>query len=153
MKVLVAYYSESDNTKKVALAIAEAVGAELKRTQDIQPPDVAAFDLVFIGTPVQGSRPAPAVMQFLEALPASHGHSLAAFCTQHMFGARMTLMLIRKQTEAKGYRYLGGFSCLGWSRLVANFGPRIFNRGRPSAQELAQAAEFARRLADEASRV
>jgi flavodoxin len=144
MKVLVAYYSESDNTRKIASAIAGALGAELKPIEDIRPQDVADFDLVFIGTPVQGAKPAPPIARFLEDMPGGRGHSLAAFCTMHIFGARRTLALIKVKAEAKGYRYLGGFSSLGWSRLVANFGPRIFNRGRPDANDLARAANFAR---------
>ena len=48
--------------------------------------------------------------------------------------------------EAKGMVFLGGVSALGWSRLIGNFGPRVFNRGRPNREELARAEEFGRKL-------
>ena len=146
MKALVIYYSESGNTEKVAQAIAQAVGADLKRLRDITPAQVAEYDLVFFGIPTQGSRPAPAVMRFLAELAPVQGKKAAAFATMHMFGAKQVLHLMEHVVESKGYAYLGGFSCLGWSRLVANFGPRIFNRGRPSADDLVKAASFAREV-------
>jgi len=48
--------------------------------------------------------------------------------------------------EAKGTIFLGGVSARGWNRLIANFGPRVFNRGRPNREELARAEEFGRKL-------
>ena len=48
--------------------------------------------------------------------------------------------------EGRGMVYLGGCSARGWSRLVGNFGPRIFNRGRPNQVELARATEFGKSL-------
>jgi hypothetical protein len=151
MKILVAYYSESGNTEKVALAIARATGGEPKRMQELAPQDICSYDLVFFGTPVQATRPAPALSRLLASLPAGGGKAAAAFCTMHLWGGKAVPALIGRQIEATGYHYLGGFCARGWSRLVANIGPRIFNRGRPSAQELDQAADFARRVVSAAT--
>jgi hypothetical protein len=74
------------------------------------------------------------------------GKKAAAFCTMHMFGDKKTLQTLRGLLEDKGMVFLGGVSALGWSRLIGNFGPRVFNRGRPNREELARAEEFGRKL-------
>jgi flavodoxin len=150
MNILVVYYSESGNTEKVAHTIAESVGAELKRVQDVTPADFARCGLVFFGTPVQGSRPAPAVTRLLNQLVPATGKKAAAFGTMHLWGDKQALRTVKRTLEKKGYSYLGGFACRGLSRLVANIGPRLFNRGRPSTRDLALAADFARRVVTEA---
>ncbi len=58
MKVLVAYYSETGNTEKIAKAIHSAIPSdnnlkkEIKKVQDI--PNLSGYDLIFYGFPVQG---------------------------------------------------------------------------------------------------
>jgi hypothetical protein len=64
----------------------------------------------------------------------------------HMVGDKKTMQILKKTLETRGMVFLGGMSALGWSRLIANFGPRIFNRGRPNKDELARAEDFGRTL-------
>jgi flavodoxin len=146
MHALVAYYSESDNTKKLAEALASGLGTKPVRIEDVDVKSLAAYDLVCIGTPVQYGGPAAKVRDFIARMPAMNGKKCAAFCTMHAFGDANTLQTLKKSLEAKGMVYLGGCSALGWSRLVANFGPRIFNRGRPGKEELDRARELGRTL-------
>jgi flavodoxin len=146
MNVLVAYYSESDNTRKLADALASGLGTQAICLEAVKWEALPAYDLICIGTPVQGARPARKVMEFVSRLPLLKGKRCAAFCTMHAFGDTRTLRILKKALEAKGMVSLGGCSARGWSRLVANFGPRIFNRGRPNQEELARAAEFGRSL-------
>ena len=96
MKVLVVYYSESGNTEKAARAIAESVGAELKRVQDITPVEIARYDLVFFGTPVQGSRPASTMTQLLTQLTPTEGKNAAAFGTMHLWGENRYSSLLNR---------------------------------------------------------
>ena len=91
MRTLVAYYSRSGNTRRVAEAIATALGADLepivdradrggilgylragrdayrRRTTRIDPPrlDPTGYDLVVVGTPVWASSVTPAVRTWL----------------------------------------------------------------------------------------
>lgn len=146
MKALVAYYSESDNTKKLANALASGLGTEAVRLEAVNPWTLHEYDLICLGTPVQYGAPARAVREFIARMPALNGKSCAAFCTMHAFGDKATLRTMKTWLEAKGMIYRGGCSARGWSRLVANFGPRIFNRGRPNQVELARAEELGRTL-------
>ena len=146
MKSVVIYYSATGNTEKVAKAIAGAVAGEIKRVEEIKPAELADYDLIFIGTPVHGSRSSKKIEDFLDELPQLSGKKGAAFCTMHIGGAKMTFKIIKEKLEKKGIIFIDSFSCLGWSRLVANFGPRIFNKGRPNEEDFKKAAEFAKKV-------
>jgi len=146
MKSLVVYYSETGNTEKVAKAITAAIAGDIKRIEETKPGELADYDLIFIGTPVHGSRPAKKIEDFLDELPELSGKKAAAFCTTHLWGDKTTFGIIKEKVEKKGIIFIDGFSCLGWSRLVGNFGPRIFNRGRPNEEDLRKAVEFAKRV-------
>ncbi|MBS7287537.1 MAG: flavodoxin domain-containing protein [Candidatus Freyarchaeota archaeon] len=145
VRALVVYYSETGNTEKVAKAIANALNAELRRVEEAV--DVLGYDLLFIGTPVHYFGPAKPVIRFLDGLPDLTGKAGVAFCTFHNSGDKKTISYIRGRLEERGARFLGGFSCKGESRLVANLGPRIFNKGRPNEEDLRKAEEFAKTIA------
>jgi phosphatidylglycerophosphate synthase len=66
--VLVAYDSVTGNTEKVAGAIADSLGADLRRVEDIA--DAGGYKLVVIGSPTLGGRPSRKVLGFLRANPA-----------------------------------------------------------------------------------
>jgi len=146
MKSLVVFYSESGNTQKLAQAVATGLGTQSMRIEDIETRKVSDYDLICIGTPVQGAAPARKVLDFISQMPLMSGKKVAFFCTMHMFGDKKAIQISKKMLEARGMVFLGGFTALGWSRLIANFGPRIFNRGRPNRDELARAEEFGRSL-------
>lgn len=152
MKSLVIYYSETGNTEKVAKAIAEILNADIKRIEETNPDELNNYDLIFIGTPVHGSRPAKIIEEFLNELPILSNKRGAAFCTIHMFGHKKTFKIIKEKIEDKGINFIGSFSCKGWSRLIANFGPRIFNIGHPNKEDLKNAAEFAKNILEVAQR-
>ncbi|MEM4447268.1 MAG: hypothetical protein QW328_07080 [Nitrososphaerota archaeon] len=80
-------------------------------------------------------------------IPPLTGVKGAAFCTFHNSGDKRTINYIKEKLEEKGAKFLGGFSCKGESRFVANFGPRIFNKGRPNSDDLKKAEDFARTIA------
>jgi len=149
MKSLVVYYSESGNTEKVAKVIALSIAGDIKRVEETRPEELTDYDLIFIGTPVHSSRPARKIENFLDELPQLQGKKAAAFCTTHLFGDKETFQILKEKLEKKGITFIGGFSCLGWSRLVGNLGPRIFNRGRPNEEDLRKASEFAKRVEEE----
>lgn len=107
-KVLVAYYSHSGNTQAVAQQIARATGGELFRIETVQPypdvynrlveqaqqeiqngvlpelkttvPDMAQYDVVFVGSPNWLGTYVPAVKSFLAQYDFS-GKQLVPFFT------------------------------------------------------------------------
>lgn len=149
---LVIYYSETGNTEKIARAIAKGLGSELKRIEEIKPEDISGYDLICLGTPVHGFAPAKIVKKFLEELPSLPGKKGAAFCTMHNSGAKRTLKIIKEKLEARGFSFIDSFSCRGWSRLIGNFGPKIFNKGRPNEEDLKEAENFGKKILEMAKK-
>ena len=85
MKVLVAYYSETGNTEKIARAIYEEVSKEheacLKKVKEVTSETLNSYDLVFLGSACHSADLAAPVKRILEALPESPRFKLAGFFT------------------------------------------------------------------------
>lgn len=85
-KVLVAYYSDSGNTEKVAKAIYEEVSkmneADLKKIKDIKIEDLNEYDLVFLGSPCHTLDLSIPVKKMLVAIPEAPKFKLAGFVTR-----------------------------------------------------------------------
>ena len=144
MKSIVIYYSKTGNTAKIATAIAEGIGAELREVEE--PIDLKEFNLICIGTPVHSFAPAKEIKNFLKKLPSLKGKKVAGFCTFHLIGAKSTINYIRKVVEKRGAQFIGGFFCKGESSIIGNFGPRICLKGRPNREDLWKAKEFGEKL-------
>jgi flavodoxin len=155
MKALVAYYSKSGNTEKVARAIFEAIDAEkeIKSLPDVQ--SVEGYDILFIGFPVHAHSVPAAAQPLIRDLKA--GQKVAFFSTH---GSLRGGQLPRQAFEdalglAAKAKVLGHFGCQG------KVDPRIIEmllkqpehkawgeeaRGadsHPDAADLADAREFA----------
>jgi flavodoxin I len=89
MKVLVAYYSETGNTEKVAKVIYEEASREheahLKKVQDISAGTLNNYDLVFLGSACHSTDLAAPVKKLLKELPQSPKFKLAGFFTHSVW--------------------------------------------------------------------
>jgi len=87
MKAHVVYDSAFGNTKSVAEAVAGSLGdldATPVSVNDFHPEDLAAGDLLVVGSPINGWRPTPEITELLSALGDGHldGVKAAAFDTR-----------------------------------------------------------------------
>jgi len=89
LRVLVAYYSETGNTEKVAKAIYEESLKEdeacLKQLKDISADTLNDYDLVFLGSACHSSDLAAPVKRLMKELPASPKFKLAGFFTHSVW--------------------------------------------------------------------
>jgi flavodoxin len=113
MKALVAYYSETGNTKKVAQAIYEAIefDKELKKVEDVQ--NTSGYDIIFYGFPVQAHSVPTKAIGFIAKIPV--GQKIAFFSTH---GSLPGGLLPQQAFEhalglAAKLTVLGHFSCRG----------------------------------------
>lgn len=86
MKALVIYDSKFGNTQEVALAIANAIGPDVKARQveEVEDGDLLGLDLLVVGSPTQAGRATKPIQALLKGIPA-HGLSgtdVAAFDTR-----------------------------------------------------------------------
>jgi len=94
-RILVAYYSETGYTEKLAQAIGKGVAsvsgvqATVHKTVDVKDDDIPGYDGILLGTPVQWSNLATEAKRFLDRVGAElwkakaygDGRTAGAFCT------------------------------------------------------------------------
>jgi flavodoxin len=132
MKVLIAYYSETGNTAKVARAIGEEIQsqgyeAHLRDLSEIAAGTLAAYDLVFLGSACHDADLARPVKEILAQIPSSPAFKLAGFATHasqmpegsdrqremYMQWASGCQRSFRQVSQEKGIAFLGYFGCQG----------------------------------------
>ena len=131
MKILVAYYSETGNTQKIAEAIHEAASAnasvELSKIQDVSADSLSNYDVLFLGSCCHDSDLARPFKRFLEDLPQNPGFKLAGFFTHATFTPDQTSRreelfkqwagrcgpTFERVCHEKEIAFLGYFHCMG----------------------------------------
>lgn len=133
MKVAVRYFSRGGNTKKLADAIAEAVGAEALTTDVPLTEDV---DILFLGSSVYAYGVDESVKKFIAGNKVKIG-KVVNFSTAAL--VRSTYKQVAKLLAGKNIPMAGEeFYCRG------SFGP--MHKGKPDAEDLKRAAEFAKKI-------
>ena len=138
MRILVAYYSETGNTAKIAGAIREGLSAEgheadLMEVSDARNPGepsadaLNAYDLVFLGSACHDADLARPVKQVLRRFAVSADLKLAGFVTHasytpegggrerevHETWASRCALSFREAAKEKGIDFLGYYGCMG----------------------------------------
>ncbi len=133
MKIAVRYYSRGGNTKKVANAIAKAVGVKAK---PISEPLAENVDILFLGTAPYAFDVDDEVKSFISGIGVSVGKAV-------IFSTSAAVKSIRKYVEKlfeekKIPLAREEFSCRGSFLML--------HRGKPNADDLRAAADFARKI-------
>jgi len=102
MKPCVLFFSRTGNTKRMAEAIAEATKTPIFTIASSEPSVVADFDLLILGTPVEGFNPAKETVDFVQRLPKTEGKKAILFCT-HALWKGSTFKILEKELSSKGY--------------------------------------------------
>jgi flavodoxin len=102
MNPCILYFSRTGNTKKLAEAIAEMTKAPIFDLASAEPNIVDFYDLLILGTPVEGFSPAKETTAFVEQMPKVEDKKAIVFCTCRIWKGR-TLNSLAKQLSNKGY--------------------------------------------------
>ena len=103
MKPCVVYFSRTGNTKRVAEDVSKATKTPSFDMTSCEPSVVKNFDLLIIGTPVEGFNPAKEVKAFVENLPKTESKKAIMFCTYVLLKGR-TFGVLKKALAKKGYK-------------------------------------------------
>lgn len=106
MNIGIFYLSRTGNTKRFAQAIAEQTKAPLYDLSTTQPSETQKFDLLILGTPVEGASPAKETVTFIDAMPKVEGKKAILFSTYRIFGNMRTMKAMEKKLTDKGYTTL-----------------------------------------------
>jgi flavodoxin len=106
MNAGVLYFSRTGNTKRLAQEIAETAKMPIFDIALTEPSAVQNFDILIIGTPVEGSRPTKETLAFIENMPNVDGKKAILFCTYRFLGSGKTFKILEKALAAKGYEIM-----------------------------------------------
>lgn len=84
MKALIVYDSVFGNTEKLALAMAETLGAKALKVTDVKTSDLSGLKLFIAASPTRAFSPMPTIKGWIKNLPAGSlsGVKVAAFDTR-----------------------------------------------------------------------
>jgi flavodoxin len=155
MKSLIICYSfHHNNTQKVAEALAKVLDAEIKTPQQAIPEELQQFDLVGFGSGIIDEKHHESLLKLADKLPQVTDKKAFIFSTSFvgvdsMFFGKVSGNFhtpLREKLQLKGYSVVGEFNCKGFNtnRIYGRFGG--MNKGRPNAEDLKHAEEFALKL-------
>jgi len=158
LKSLVIVFScHHNNTEKVAKAIANVLGADIKTPQQINPEELREYGLIGFGSGIYSATFDPSVLTLADRLSFAAGKKAFLFST---YGAPAFVanrefigknhQQIREKLTVKGYTVIGEFGCAGWNTNSFLKYVGGLNKGQPNADDLKNAEAFARNMMEKA---
>ena len=145
MKTIIICHSEHHgNTRKLADAISNELGARVVPSVEAHGLDVQGYDLVGFGSGIYNGDFHRLMYDFLSSLPKQSGKKAFLFSTtgSKTYSERAHKKF-GKSLHEKGFDLVGEYSCLGFDTALSAEG---INKGHPTEDELKQAREFAAAL-------
>ena len=137
MKIAVRYYTKTGNTKRLAQAIAEAVGVE---ALPISTPVDDPVDILFLGNSYYAFTIDPEVRNFVRSLDKGKVGRIVNFGSAAMLNS--TWKKVKAEADRAGIPMdAREFHCKGEFKGI--------HKGRPNAEDLKAAADFARNIVSE----
>jgi flavodoxin len=143
--ILVSYHH--NNTQKVAEVIAKVLDAQIKTPEQTTPNELQQCDLIGFGSGIYAGRHHRALRKFVDELPQVVNKKAFIFSTcSNIKNSPKYHSLLREKLQSKGYTIIGEFNCAGfitWGPYKLTGG---LKKGRPNADDLKHAEEFALEL-------
>ena len=137
MKVAVRYYTKTGNTKRLASAVAEAVGAQ---ALPISTPVTEPVDILFLGNSYYAFNIDPEVRKYVSGLDKNMVGRIVNFGSAAMLNS--TYKKVKAEAEKAGIPMdEREFHCKGEFKGI--------HKGKPDAADMKAAAEFARKIIGE----
>jgi len=150
MKSLLVLFSyHHKNTEKIANVFAKVLDAQMKTPQQINPEELQEYSLIGFGSGIYGGKHHKALLDLADKLPQVTNKNTFIFSTSALTGEEKLAKdhsTLREKLEPKGYRIVDEFQCKGFNTnsFMKYFGG--MNKGRPNAEDLKNAEEFAQKL-------
>ena len=134
MKIAVRYYTKTGNTKRLAEAVAKAVGTE---AQPISVPVTESVDILFLGNSYYAFSIDPEVRSFIRSLDKSKIGRIVNFGSAAMLNS--TYKKVKAEADKAGIPMdEREFHCKGEFKGV--------HKGKPDESDLKSVAEFAKKI-------
>jgi flavodoxin len=147
--LLVVFSYHHMNTEKVANVFAKVFDAQVKTPQQTSAGELGDYDFIGFGSGIDSGRHYKELLDFADALPRVADKKAFIFSTSAIIGVDKVAKdhaALREKLQAKGYVIVDEFACKGYNtnsflKLIGGM-----NKGRPNAEDLVHAEEFARSL-------
>ena len=137
MKVAVRYYTKTGNTKRLAEAVADAVGAE---ALPLSSPIAEPVDILFLGNSYYAFSIDPEVRDYIRKLDKNNVGRIVNFGSAAMLNS--TYKKVKAEADKVGIPMdAREFHCKGEFKGI--------HKGKPDAEDLAAAAKFAKAIVSE----
>jgi len=135
MKSLLVLFSyHHKNTEKIAKVFAKILDAQIKTPQQTKPEELQEYSLIGFGSGIYGEKHHESLLDLADKLQPVTSKKAFIFSTSAIMG------------KSKGYTIVDEFACKGFNTnsFMKYFGG--MNKGRPNAEDLKNAEEFAQKL-------
>ena len=141
------------NTEKIARVFARVLDAPIRTPRQIDPDELQEYSLIGFGSGIYGGKHHRALLDLADKLPRVTNGKAFIFSTCGVPAIGMTEevvaenhSLLREKLQSKGYTIVDEFGCVGFNTnsFLKLFGG--INKGRPNAEDLKHAEEFAQNL-------
>jgi flavodoxin len=149
--VLCSYHHK--NTEKIAKVFARVLDARIRTPRQIDPDELQEYSLIGFGSGIYGGKHHRALLDLADKLPQVTNRKAFIFSTCGVPAIGMTEQvivenhsLLGEKLQSRGYMIVDEFSCAGFNTnsFLKLFGG--INKGRPNAEDLKHAEEFAQNL-------
>jgi len=145
--IVVSYHHK--NTEKIASVFARVLEAETRTPKQIHPEELQEYDFIGFGSGIYDAKHHTELLDLVDRLPQVSNKSAFIFSTSSHMGDDQVAKdhsMLREKLQSKGYVIIDEFSCKGFNTnsFLRHFGG--MNKGRPNAEDLEHAEEFATRL-------
>lgn len=148
MKSLLVLFSyHHNNTEKIANVFAKVLDAQIKTPQQINPEELQEYSLIGFGSGIYGAKHHKVLLDLADKLPQVTNRKSFIFSTGALTReVAKNHSPLREKLQSKGYMIVDEFACKGFNTnsFMKYFGG--MNKGRPNAEDLKHAEEFAQNL-------
>lgn len=151
MNTLIIYATKTNNTPKIAAKIAQGLGCEMKKVNEIKPEELKNYDLVGFGSGIYMMKHHKDILNLAKKLPDMSGKKCFIFSTSGRGGTeqhkKLNDLLIKK-----GFEIVGEWGCkaLDLFFIFKLFGG--FNKGLPNEKDYQDALVFGKKLGNKISK-
>jgi len=150
MKSLLILFSyHHNNTEKVANVFTKVLDAQIKTPQQINHEELQEYSLVGFGSGIYGEKHHKSLLDLADRLPQVTDRKAFIFSTSAIMGKEKVAndhSTLREKLESKGYMIVDEFACKGFNTNSFMKYLGGMNKGRPNADDLKHAEEFAQNL-------
>jgi flavodoxin len=148
MKSLLILYSyHHNNTEKIANVFAQVLDAQVKTPQEVDPDELLEYDLIGFGSGIYGAEHHKHLLDLADGLPQVTDRKAFIFSTSsNLEPLSKNHSSLREKLRSRGYVIVDEFTCAGFNTNSFMRYLGGMNKGRPNAEDLMHAKEFAHKM-------